>query len=235
MSKSRPATQREPGIAPNEGNGPGNLVRIVVSLLLIWHLSAVFLAPLSIQPTSRLVVSLAQGTFMQWYLDLLYINHGYHFFAPDPGPGHLIRYELLDERGGQIETGEFPNRKEQWPRLWYHRHFMLADQVGIPQPTEEESKRWQRRYLENYARNLLRLNENAHAVRVRWVAHYPIPPEHGYQGRKLNDPSTYETLLEVSERRATPPPPTTDQSRVWQESQQIGSRPDLGGWSGGMR
>ena len=68
---------------------------------------------------------------MQWYLDALYLNHGHAFFAPirrrrPPGPLPDVSIE-----NAQYETqGEFPNRKGQWPRLFYHRYFMLADQMG---------------------------------------------------------------------------------------------------------
>ena len=72
--------------------------------------------------------AIAQHWPMQWYLDALYMNQGHSFFAPEVGPGHMIRYQLLDQSGHEIEHGDFPSRKEHWPRLLYHRYFMLADQ-----------------------------------------------------------------------------------------------------------
>ena len=84
--------------------------------------------------TLVLVMNIAQHPPMQWYLDALYMNQGHSFFAPDVGPGHLIRYQLLDQSGHEIEQGDFPSRKEHWPRLLYHRYFMLADQSRC-QPT----------------------------------------------------------------------------------------------------
>jgi hypothetical protein len=237
MSKSRPnSPERDPSRGSRSDNRPAKFVRVLISLLLVWHLTAVFLAPLSVYPTSRLVVQIAQQRPMQWYLDVLYLNHGYHFFAPDPGPGHLIRYELLDQSGGVLEQGEFPNRKEQWPRLWYHRHFMLADQAGLPQADEQETALWQRRYLESYARHLLHANEEAQTVRLRRVAHHPLPPHLALQGRKLNDPEGYQTLMEVTQRRSDLPPGPAEQSMMWQGApHQIGNRPGVGGWTGGMR
>ena len=32
----------------------------------------------------------ALGELLKPYSQWLYINHGYFFFAPNPGPGHLI-------------------------------------------------------------------------------------------------------------------------------------------------
>ena len=38
-----------------------------------------------------------------------FLNNGYRFFAPEPGPGHLVRYEIVTRDGRQIE-GSFPDR-----------------------------------------------------------------------------------------------------------------------------
>jgi hypothetical protein len=49
----------------------------------------------------------------------MYLDHGYFFFAPNPGPSHLV--------GIRDQSVLFPDRKEQWPRLLYHRYFMLSE------------------------------------------------------------------------------------------------------------
>src|SRR5687767_12060828 len=147
--KPRPnPPQREPGAPPRRPGRPPAFVRVIVSALLVWHLLAVFLAPMSVPPSSQLVIDIAQRPPVQWYLDALYINHGYYFFAPDPGDGHLIYYDVYDKQGNVAKQGKFPDWDIQWPRLWYHRHFMLADQAGAGLPDEQG----QRRFLEAYAR-----------------------------------------------------------------------------------
>ena len=40
------------------------------------------------------------------YLEAAYLDHGYAFFAPDPGPSHLVRYELEFDDGGVILAPE---------------------------------------------------------------------------------------------------------------------------------
>src|SRR5687767_8978513 len=119
--KPRPnPPQREPGAPPRRPGRPPAFVRVSVSVLLVWHLTAVFLAPMSVPPSSQLVIDIAQGpwfprwfgpTFqpMQWYLDAFYINHGYYFFAPDPGDGHLIYYDVYDAKGNVVKQGKFPD------------------------------------------------------------------------------------------------------------------------------
>ena len=155
--------------APRAAGSLPVFVHVVLSLLVVWHLGGVILAAWSIPPTSPLVVDLAQWPPMQWYLDALYLDHDHQSFT-NPGESHLIRYEVLDNRGSVIQQGEFPNKKEQWPRLRYHRYFMLADQAGLPLPDEAEQTRWERQYLEAYARQLLREYRDGESVRVQRVA-----------------------------------------------------------------
>lgn len=75
------------------------------------------------------------------YGQFFYLDRGYAFFAPDPGPSHLMRAEIgrvgdpvSEKPATEIaavlpteDTRLYPNLNEQWPRLLYHRHFMLAE------------------------------------------------------------------------------------------------------------
>ena len=232
MTKVRPnpPPQRDGGAAPaRRTNGrPSFAIRVIVSALLVWHLAAVFLAPLSVPPSSELVVNLAQTPPVQWYLDALYLNHGYQFFGPDPPAGHVIRYEVLNGTGGVIERGEFPNRKEQRPRLLYHRYFMLADQATIPSPDAQERDHWERAYLESYARHLLWTHEDAQTVRIQRIRHWPIPLQYARQGRRLDDPEGTEVLKEVTQRRSDLGPAAADQGGMWQGGRPMTANP----WTG---
>jgi hypothetical protein len=239
MSKIRPNQPPERDISGasrgRPGRSPGHLpfvVRFVISLLVAWHLTAVFMAPMSISvaTTESAIVAISQRPPMQWYLDALYLNHGYHFFAPDPGDGHLIRYQVMDDRGGVVKEGEFPNRKDQWPRLRYHRYFMLADQCQLPAPTEAEEKRWQETYLKTYARQLLR-EYGGQSVRVQRIVHYPLFRDDAIAGRPLTYPETYRMELEVVQRRQDLDLPAPNQSGAWNQIR----RDVASGWQGGVR
>ena len=112
--RDRDATTPQP---KPKARKPGQMhiaLKLLISLLIVWHVAAVFLAPLSIPPSSPLVVDTAQY-WMQWYLDALYLNHGYHFFAPEPSNGHLIRYQVIDDRNQIIDQGSFPARRSTGP------------------------------------------------------------------------------------------------------------------------
>jgi hypothetical protein len=206
MNKDRIRTQPQQPIrsgSPPRGGGQTGLplaVRLVLSLLLIWHVLAVFMAPFSIPPSSFLARTIAQDSFMQKYLDLLYLNHGYHFFAPDPGPGHLIRYQVVDERGQTIVQGEFPNLEDEWPRLRYHRHFMLTDQLLMPFPNEREAERFAQNRMNAYARHLLRAYDGYEA-RLTLVRHDLLSPRERLNDVPLNASHKYITVTQAVQTR----------------------------------
>lgn len=221
--KPRPATPTREG-GSRRGGLPGPIVRVVLSLIIVWHFTGVFLAALSIPASSPLVMNVAQtGSWkwpMQWYLDALYMNQGHSFFAPDVGPGHILRYELFDRDNKLITQGTLPDKKEHWPRLLYHRHMMLADQSDVPANDQMDAKRM---YLEAYARHLLRPNRRAQTVRVQLYAHYPLPSFYAAEGRAVGyqhlmqemnqggqshkiDEQGYELVGEGVQRRSDLPP-----------------------------
>jgi hypothetical protein len=226
------AKPRKPGQVPLA-------VKIIVSLLVTWHVAAVFLAPLSIQPSSPLVQELAQH-YMQWYLDALYINHGYHFFAPEPGPGHLIHYQLTDD-AGRVTEGEFPSKSDNWPRLLYHRYFMLAEQCEVGGDTEAEFNRRRDDVLKGYARQILRAHPEAAMIRLKRIVHYPLraedklrieqdPTLEQYREDPLAYPPTYQDEVEVIQRRTDLDSTAETAAATTNWRQDVAS-----GWQGGVR
>ncbi len=177
-----------------------------VSLALLWHLFVVFISPLSVSPTSQTVFDLAQNKVVRFYSDPLYLNHGYHFFAPDPPINQLVRYQVIGENGEVVKEGEFPNKQQQWPRLMYHRHMMLADQAGLGLQDYDNPVQLSMR---SYARHLLRTYQGSEA-RIDLVKHLILHPgqardEYDDQGNMIrakkdeNGADMYEQLLSVRE------------------------------------
>lgn len=109
----------------------------IISGLVLLHLLAVTAEPF------RFFTRSARGTSpaadpARWalapYIELAYLNHGYFFFAPEPGPSHLMECRLDMPDSSQVSL-TFPDKRKQWPRLLYHRHFMLAEflnQLHVP-------------------------------------------------------------------------------------------------------
>jgi hypothetical protein len=172
-----------------DGGGPKPMnrrVRGMVSALLVLHLVAIASAPLAMEPAS-LPAQKVFG-FFRPYLDAAFLNHGYHFFAPEPGPSHLIRYELkfLD---GRVENGVFPDPAEQKPRLNYHRHFMLSEFVNrlavddSQQPALHELS-------QSFARHLMS-ERDAGSAALFLRRHYIPSPQQVRDGMTLDSEELY--------------------------------------------
>ena len=130
-------------IAPDSNWSPA--VRWLVSGWLALHLAAVFIPPMhAATQVADGGSSPATGTLynaLRWYFGPLYLDHGYAFFAPNPGPSHLVRYRVeFDDDRPAIEA-TFPDLKVHRPRLLYHRHFMLSEALNSsfipPEPPPE--------------------------------------------------------------------------------------------------
>jgi hypothetical protein len=121
--------------------------RIGLSALLLYHLLAVFLPPFQFacragNGSSSPVADGLAGWFRP-YIGALYLDHGYFFFAPNPGPTHLVDYRVEFADGREPVTGRFPDLAQHQPRLKYHRHFMISEalnnQYEPPVPPPEPS------------------------------------------------------------------------------------------------
>jgi hypothetical protein len=163
------------------------VLRWAVNCWLVYHLAAIIIAPASVAPTSELINS--TWRIFQPYLELLYLNHGYHFFAPEPAASTLISYEAERPDGTKV-AGHFPSRKIQ-PRLLYHRHFMLTEHLHAAELREEPDELLQE-WVKSYADHI---RTKYGAVRVKLTGHvHGLPSrEDVLGGVKLNDPASYES------------------------------------------
>jgi hypothetical protein len=183
---------------------------VVVSVLLVLHLMAVFAAPWSAPPPSSGLSQTVARLFTP-YLQAAYLNHGYRFFAPNPGPSHLVRYEL-EMPDGSIREGRFPDLREHWPRLLYHRHLMVSETVfNLTAPFVEpppagvlESEQLRQQYVKEKA-NAARLvrsvaqalirRHGARRVKLFLQVHVIPPPWELQRGMSLDDQRLYEERL----------------------------------------
>lgn len=160
-------------------------LRRAVSVGLCLHLLALVIAPLAVAPSSPLW----QRAWLLFrpYLEAMNLNHGNHFFAPEPGPSHLVRYELRFE-DGRVEQGLFPNLEQQ-PRLRYHRHFMLSEflnNLAIDDSRRDLFDAVTRSYADH-----LRHEYQAAEVTLTLRRHYVPSPQHVLSGKRLNDVSLF--------------------------------------------
>ncbi len=142
MSNADHVASPHPSVTSNATGLPWSpLKRAVGSVVILAYLFVLLIGPLSnpinsqhlTAPIARTIAPIHRGLFM---------GHGYRFFAPNPGDSHLVQYKITKNDGTQIE-GTFPDRDNAWPRLLYHRWFMLsetifAEHAQTPSPNEFE-------------------------------------------------------------------------------------------------
>jgi hypothetical protein len=194
--------------------------KLLVSALVAFHLAAVFIAPMSfaVRPGSPAIDPLRAA--LAPYIQALYLDHGYAFFAPDPDPSHLVEYRLEFADGTPSRTGRFPDRHEHFPRMLYHRHFMLSESLNTyyappeaprfpaSMPAEERAQELQvwrtararfEALRDSYARHLA-AEQGAASAEVHRLRHDFLPPSQFTNQRdparpyKLDDPRTYQDL-----------------------------------------
>jgi hypothetical protein len=187
------------------------LARVAISVAILLHFACVLLATYTAAPPfSKLAQDLVQPA--RPYINALDLNHGYRFFAPDPGPSHLIRYHL-HWPDGHGRDGVFPNLAEERPRLLYHRYFMLAEHL---EGLYEESQQFpehavERRNAEaglhalvkSYADELMR-RSGATQVRLELVEHDIPTPDEYLAGKRLDDARLFQSVDLGTFTRETP-------------------------------
>jgi len=184
--------------------------RMVVSGLLVLHIGALFVGPCASPPPSSEWARKAEGIYEPYLRATFLKDHGYRFFAPNPGPSHLVRYELFDGAGELTTEGKFPDLQHHWPRLYYHRHFMISESLfNIANPVAnppdadappdvqagyEAAKSQRDAYLNAISEDLIRMHPGATKVRLYMVEHAIPLPEDVAKGRPLGDPDLYREV-----------------------------------------
>jgi hypothetical protein len=160
---------------------PGRKLKWAISLVLVFHLAAIIIAPAAAGPPSQLIES--GWKFFGPYLQFLYLDHGHRFFAPEPGPSTLVSY-VAEREDGTIVSGRIPDRSIV-PRLLYHRYFMLTEHMNqAPEPLQQI---WYRSYAEHVGHKY-----GAARVSLTKQTHWLPTMEMVRDGMKLDDPASYE-------------------------------------------
>lgn len=177
-----------------------------VSALVALHITALFVGPWASPPPSSFLAQQCEIIYEPYLRATFLKDHGYRFFAPNPGPSHLVRYELLDDAGKKVGEGRFPDLEVHWPRLLYHRHFMISESMnnvinlppeGPPSTAPPEVRagyqnalRLRDAYLESIGSYLAESHQAAQ-VKLFLVEHGIPHPLDVAGGMPLSDPSLY--------------------------------------------
>lgn len=158
------------------------MARGCASLAILAYLVAVIVPPLAgPAPASELANRILQP--LRPLVGAVYLGHGYRFFAPNPGPGHTIRWTMTMP-DGSTRSGRIPDETLDRPRLLYHRRFMVSEKISslvpladAPADVRERAKRDWQPLVKGVATNLLR-REGGLSVTLETVEHYlPDPGE----------------------------------------------------------
>jgi hypothetical protein len=199
-------------------------VRVLISVLVVLHLLAVVGEPLRMFSQGRQPSAPDAAVIRQTlgpYIEFGYLHHGYFFFAPNPGPSHLMDITLYDEDGSQRHL-RLPDHRAQWPRLLYHRHFMLSEFLntlytppltGVG-PTEDPAvEQWRReRALFEQVRGSmekhLAVRYGAKRAEIQLMEHRLPNAVEVFQDKiKLNDEKLYILMPDIAPGDGLPPPP----------------------------
>ena len=180
LTPSNPAPATVAPVAPLR-RARRDASRWAVNAWLVFHLAAIVIAPASVGPSSELARS--AWDVVHPYIQFLYLNHGYHFFAPEPGESTLLAFEARRADGAVI-TGRIPNRGT-WPRLLYHRQFMLTEHMS--DAPAEIRELWHESYAHRIGSEF-----GAEQVRLTQLTHLLPAMERVRGGGRLDDPESYE-------------------------------------------
>jgi hypothetical protein len=107
---------------------PRILRRLAFSLLILFHFAGISCAVLNVNPSPWLT-AYAWAHCFQYYLNFIYMNNAYHFYAPEPGPGIMIWFDVhYDDLSEQWM--ELPVRENHHWLLNYQRRLSLPEQIN---------------------------------------------------------------------------------------------------------
>lgn len=112
--------------------------RIVVSVYFLLHFAGILNACLAAPPAPWLV----QQTWIRLfrpYLEFMYLNNAYHFYAPEPGPASYLWFRLIYENENRHEVGwwykvpqiDDRGRLKHTVALEYQRFLTLTESLAL--------------------------------------------------------------------------------------------------------
>ncbi|MBM4010687.1 MAG: hypothetical protein FJ275_04255 [Planctomycetes bacterium] len=170
------------GVDPARSKSAFPGARGCASAAILLYLAAVVVPPLAgPAPASELASRLLQP--LRPLVGTLFLGHGYRFFAPNPGPGHTIRWTMTMPDGSR-KSGRIPDEALDRPRLLYHRRFMVSEKISAlvppadaPREVRDRARQDWQPLVKGVAAHLLQ-REGGLQVTLETVEHYlPEPAE----------------------------------------------------------
>lgn len=114
---------------------PASWRRLVVSLLILLHFGGILTAVTTVPPPGANAPWLTMQVWTRFYrpyLQFVYLNNAYHFYAPEPGPATLLWFQIAYENGS-VCWEVVPDRKAHAKdplMIEYYRRLSLTENVN---------------------------------------------------------------------------------------------------------
>jgi hypothetical protein len=163
--------------------------RAIVSLVIVYHVTAVFAGAVGVPPSSILERSVAD-LFIPYY-DLVDFGYAYRFYT-EPPPTPVVTAVLRFSDGRPAETVRLPGREVDGPPMRRQRQLALANALSLDVrgAHERTGERSGSPLAQAYARHLCATRAGCQSVTLR--LQYHLIPE-------------IEQVREATERPGAPP------------------------------
>lgn len=84
---------------------PGTAQKVVISALILFHFGGIVTAAMSAPPIPWVFRQLWARVYRP-YLQFMYLNNAYHFYAPEPGPSCFVWFRVEYENGEKDANGD---------------------------------------------------------------------------------------------------------------------------------
>ena len=147
--------------------------RVTVSMLLVFHLTAVISGGLAVPPSSRLEQSLAD-LFTPYYA-LADLGYAYRFYV-EPPPTPVVTATLRFGEGRPDETVRLPDRGLAGPRMRHQRQLALANALfmDVQEAKQHTGKGGRSSVARAYARHLCMTRPGCQSVTI-FLQYHLIP------------------------------------------------------------
>jgi hypothetical protein len=147
--------------------------RVVVSVVLIFHIAAVLAGALGVPPSSPLEQSVA-GWFTAYY-DLVDLGYSYRYYT-EPPPTPVVTATIQFGEGRPDETVRLPGREVAGPRMRHQRQLALANALfmDVHEARERTGNASTSRLARAYARHLCLTRTGCRTVTLH-LQHHLIP------------------------------------------------------------
>ncbi|MHB1560898.1 MAG: hypothetical protein ACYC61_25875 [Isosphaeraceae bacterium] len=176
-------------------------VRVVVSLVVVYHLAAIVAGAVGVPPSSELERAIADG--FRSYFDVMDLGYSYRFYA-EPPPTPVVTATLRFGDGRPEEVVRLPGREVAGPRMRYQRQLALANALfnNVQEARHRVRDASQSRLARAYARHLCRTRPGCRLVTIHVQQH--LLPDIREVRRALNEPGATRFDLFAESLFSTP-------------------------------